>query len=62
MTDIFLDATTKPFRRYITHRCYYCHLDKYAQGKVIDPTTDKDAHKTSKGDWMCGTYVIKGTI
>ena len=22
--------------------------------RFIDPTTDKDTHKTSKGDWMCG--------
>ena len=26
-------------------------------GRFIDPTTDKNAIKTNKGDWMCGTCV-----
>jgi hypothetical protein len=27
--------------------------------KIIDPTTDKDAHKTARGDYMCGVCTIK---
>ena len=60
MTDIFIDATTKPNSRYIAHRCFYCDLGKYPNGKVIGPTNDKDAHKTSRGDWKCGTRVHSG--
>jgi hypothetical protein len=40
-------------------RCYYCNHDKYPNGKIIDPTTDKDAHKTSSGDYMCGVCTIQ---
>jgi hypothetical protein len=59
MTDIMIDMTSKPIRRYVVHRCYYCDDDKYPNGKIIDPTTDKDAHKTSKGDWMCEVCTIR---
>jgi hypothetical protein len=33
-------------------RCYYCDHGIYPEGRMVDPTTDKDAHKTSRGDWM----------
>jgi hypothetical protein len=29
---------------------------------IIDSTTDKDAHKTSRGDWMCGVCTIEGLL
>jgi hypothetical protein len=59
MTDIMIDLTSRPRKRYETLRCYYCNSDKYPNGKVIDPTTDKTAHKTSRGDWKCGQCLIE---
>lgn len=28
----------------------------------MDPTSDKDAHKTSRGDWKCGYCTVKDMI
>jgi hypothetical protein len=54
-----IDMTSKPYKRYVVHRCYYCDQDKYPNGKIIDPTTDEDAHKTARGDYMCGVCTIE---
>jgi hypothetical protein len=62
MADIFLDCTTKPFRRYVTNRCHYCDHDKYPQGKVIDPTTDKQARQMKDGSFMCGYCVTEKSL
>lgn len=34
----------------------------YPHGKPIDPTTDKHAYKTEKGDWKCGFCTVKDLI
>jgi hypothetical protein len=60
MTDIMIEMTSRPSKRYLVNRCHYCDHDKYPEGKIIDPTTDHDARKTDKGDWICGTCVIEG--
>jgi hypothetical protein len=55
MTDTFIDMTNKGRpKRYKTGRCYYCDHDRYPDGKLIDPSTDKNAIQTPRGDWMCG--------
>ncbi|MGA8107090.1 MAG: hypothetical protein WB815_10610 [Nitrososphaeraceae archaeon] len=46
MTDIMIDMTSRPSKRYLVNRCHY------PEGKIIDPTTDHDARKTDKGDWI----------
>jgi hypothetical protein len=57
MTDTFIDLTSRPSKRYVTHRCHYCDHHKYPNGKVIDPTTDKHAKRTEKGGWICGECI-----
>jgi hypothetical protein len=63
MPDIMIDITEKGKpRRYEVHRCHYCNTDKYPEGKVIDPTTDKQARQTDKGDYICGYCITERTI
>jgi hypothetical protein len=57
--DIMIDLTSHPRKRYNTGVCHFCDHSRYPDGKVIDPTTDKNAHMTSKGDWMCGTCSLE---
>jgi hypothetical protein len=52
MTDIMIDLTSRPRKRYTVHRCLYCDSSRYPSGKIIDPTTDK-AIQTDKGDYIC---------
>jgi hypothetical protein len=63
MTDILIDLTdrVKP-KRYEVHRCHYCDHDKFPEGKPIDPTTDKQARQTDKGDWICGYCITERMI
>jgi hypothetical protein len=49
-----IDMTSRPHKRYAINMCHYCSHEKYPDGKPIDPTTDKYAKQTDKGDWMCG--------
>jgi hypothetical protein len=48
-----IDMTSRPHKRYNINRRHYCDPDRYPEGKPIDPTTDRHAKKTEKGDWMC---------
>lgn len=50
--NIMIDLTSHPHKRYKINLCHYCDHDKYPYGKPIDPTTDKHAKQTEKGDWM----------
>lgn len=59
MTDIMIDMTSRPYKRYKINRCHYCDHDKYPEGKIIDPTTDKHAKQTEIEDWMCGVCVLE---
>ena len=54
-----IDMTSRPHKRYNINRCHYCDHDRYPEGKSIDPTTDKHAKKTEKGDWICGVCVTE---
>jgi hypothetical protein len=45
-----IDMTSRPHKRYNINRL---DPDRYPEGKPIDPTTDRHAKKTEKGDWMC---------
>jgi hypothetical protein len=57
MTDIMIDMTSRPRKRYVINRCHYCDHDNFPDAKPIDPTIDHNAKKTEKGDWMCGVCV-----
>jgi hypothetical protein len=62
MTDILIDLTSSgKGKRYKVNVCHYCNHDKFPNGKPIDPTSDKHAQKTAKGDWKCGACVYEGT-
>lgn len=37
--------------------CHYCRHDLFPHGKIFDPSTDKLARRTDKGDWKCGICV-----
>jgi hypothetical protein len=54
-----IDLTSRPRRRYTVHRCHYCDSSRYPSGKIIDPTTDKQARQTDKGDWICGYCITE---
>jgi hypothetical protein len=60
MTDIMIDMTSRPYKKYRINRCHYCDRDKYSDGKPIDPTIDQNAKKTDKGEWMCGVCIAQG--
>jgi uncharacterized protein YbaR (Trm112 family) len=55
-SDILIDLTTK--RRYKTGICHYCDHSKYPNGKIIDPTTDRNAIQMKNGSWKCGVCVL----
>lgn len=57
MTDIMIDMTSRPRRRYQINRCHYCSHDLYLEGKPIDPTTDKHAKQMEDKSWKCGTCI-----
>jgi hypothetical protein len=58
MVDVMIDITEKGKpKRYTVNRCHYCDHDKYPEGKVIDPTTDKNAKQMKDGSWKC-SYCI----
>lgn len=60
MIDILIDKTNRN-KRYKTGTglCHYCRHDIFPHGKIIDPSTDKLARRTDKGDWKCGVCVIE---
>ena len=61
--DIMIDLTSRPRKRYSINRCHYCDHDKYGDaGKPIDPTTDHNARKTEKGDWICGVCQVERSL
>jgi hypothetical protein len=55
-----IDMTSRPPKRYVINRCHYRDHDRYPEGKMIDHTVDHGAHKTSRGDWMCGVSTTGG--
>jgi hypothetical protein len=56
---IFVDRTSGKTKRYKTGICHYCDHSKYPNGKIIDPSTDKNARRTNKGDFMCGVCALE---
>jgi hypothetical protein len=61
MTDILIDMTSRPRKRYKTGVCKTCDHSKYPQGKLIDPTTDKHARQMEDGRWKCGVCIGEET-
>jgi hypothetical protein len=59
MTDIMIDLTSRPRKRYEIHRCHYCDHDLYPAGKPIDPTTDHNARQMEDGSFKCGVCVAE---
>jgi hypothetical protein len=58
MTDIFIDLTQGKPKSYVTGRCFYCD-HKHPNGKLIDPTIDKNAIRLKDGSWMCGVCNVE---
>jgi hypothetical protein len=56
MTDILIDMTNRN-RRYKTGLCHYCNSDIFPHGKIVDPSTDKNAIQMKNGSWKCGVCV-----
>jgi hypothetical protein len=61
MTDIMIDMTSRPRKRYVINRCHYCDQHKYPEGKPIDPTTDHNARQMEDKSWKCGVCVAEET-
>jgi hypothetical protein len=59
MTDIMIDMTSRPRKRYQINRCHSCSHDLYPEGKPIDPTTDKHAKQMEDKSWKCGVCVAE---
>jgi hypothetical protein len=51
---IFVDRTSGKTKRYKTGICHYCDHNKYPNGKIIDPSTDRNAIQMKDGSWKCG--------
>jgi hypothetical protein len=49
-------------KRYEVHRCFQCDHNKYPEGKIIDPTIDKNWHRNSKGEYVCGVCTVEQMI
>jgi hypothetical protein len=58
MTDILIDMTNRN-RRYKTGLCQYCNSDIFPHGKIVDPSTDRNANQMPNGSWKCGVCVIE---
>jgi hypothetical protein len=55
MTHIFIYRTSRPYKKYKTGICYTCDHAKFPNGRVIDPSTDKNATYNAKtGKYTCG--------
>ena len=54
MTDILIDLTSRPRKRYSINMCNYCHDGNgKSTPKPILPS-DRYARRTDKGDYKCG--------
>jgi hypothetical protein len=62
MTDIMIDMTSRPRRRYTINRCHYCSHERFPNGKPIDPTTDKNARQMSDGSWKCSVCITQDVL
>jgi hypothetical protein len=47
-------------KRYKTGVCHYCNDDKYPNGRLIDPATDRNARQMEDGTWKCGVCLAEG--
>jgi hypothetical protein len=56
MTDILIDMTSRPCKRYAINRCHYCNHEKFPSGRPIMPD-DKHAQRQSDGSYKCGVCV-----
>ena len=56
MTDILIDLTQRPRKRYQIQRCFYCDHSKFPSGRPIMPD-DKNAQVQPDGSHKCGICV-----